>query len=365
MALTYEDFYGLANVKQHREFEDYLRRIIFEPDERKKFYKGLIDLGISMREDTFREYFELYAAERKSFQQDYTPQAVTDMLAVLVSMGNPQDGEWSGYDMTAGTGAMIISKWWEDMIQESPFSYAPHRYMYLAEELSDTSIPYLIHNLAMRGMNAIVIHGNSLEREVKQIYFIQNSKDDYLGFSDVNVMPHTEDVARRFGIRKWLEDEIDYKESGEVVIQYALPMQGTSRPTPNTEIDPKAYRAPDWLGSPRLKEIATLERAKKGKIYPKDSVVVQISATNGQVGMLQLPGKVESKYVVIQSRQGMDNRLVFMYLQLIVPWWFHRVKEGLNVKFEEIGNIPLHRFMPFYDKWKIRQEWQEVFAKYL
>lgn len=32
-----------------------------------------------------------------------------------------------------------------------------------------------------------------------------------------------------------------------------------------------------------LSEIATVERAKKGKLYPKHSTIIQISATKGQI----------------------------------------------------------------------------------
>ncbi|NSP11370.1 SAM-dependent DNA methyltransferase, partial [Enterococcus faecalis] len=49
------------------------------------------------------------------------------------------------------------------------------------------------------------------------IYFLQNSKDDSLAFSDVNVMPHSDVVTREFQVREWLEEAIDHIESTSVL----------------------------------------------------------------------------------------------------------------------------------------------------
>ena len=102
---------------------------------------------------------------------------------------------------------------------------------------------------------------------------------------------------------------------------------------------PKAW----WVNRPRLKNIATVERAQKDKIYPKHSIVIQISATRGQVGLLKSSGKVGSQYAVIYDTIP-DSRWLFFYLKTLTPWWFHRVQEGLNIKLEDVENIPLHYF---------------------
>jgi len=183
------EFYEIAGVKQHAEFERFLRDILFKPKEREEFYRKILAINKDVYVDTFRAYFEEYAAERKSNQQDYTPDSVSTLVAKLSRIDSI--GPWTAYDPTAGTGSLLIQKWKDDMFQETPFSYAPHNYFYRADELADNAIPYLLHNLALRGINCAVVHGDALERSVKQIYFIQNSNDDFLGFSDINVMPHS------------------------------------------------------------------------------------------------------------------------------------------------------------------------------
>lgn len=217
--LDAETFYKITNTTQHAEFEAYLKNILFRPGEREKFYNALLKVDCDVYKDTFRDYFEEYNAERKSHNQDYTPDEVSKILAVLTRSNAEtfQSAKYSAYDPTAGTGSLLIQKWKDDQLAETLWSYAPHRYFYRADELADNVIPYLIHNLAIRGMNAIVVHGDCIEGRVKQVYFIQNSKDDFLRYSDVNVMPHSKMVAEEFGVKEWLQDEIKHIESGKVI----------------------------------------------------------------------------------------------------------------------------------------------------
>ena len=67
------------------------------------------------------------------------------------------------------------------------------------------------------------------------------------------------------------------------------------------------------------------------------------SATKGQVGLLKSSGKVGSQYAVIYDTIP-PGEWLFYYLKTITPWWFHRVQEGLNIKLEDVENIPLHYF---------------------
>lgn len=73
-------------------------------------------------------------------------------------------------------------------------------------------------------MNCVVIHGDTLERNIKQIYFVQNSHDDYMKFSDINVMPHTDKVKEKFNVSNWSEKAIEHVESDKVACIPALPM---------------------------------------------------------------------------------------------------------------------------------------------
>lgn len=72
---------------------------------------------------------------------------------------------------------------------------------------------FLLFNMLIRGMNGIVVHGDALSREIKNVYFIQNTSDDYMKFSDLNVMPRSEMAEKVFNVHKWIGDGIEHIES--------------------------------------------------------------------------------------------------------------------------------------------------------
>lgn len=337
--LTYEDFYKVAQVTQHSEFEKYLNNILFKKDERCKFYDSLMAINSDLSVDSFKPYFELYAAERKSFQQDYTPKEVTSLMAELTrsDMLDHQTSKYSGYDATAGTGGIIIQKWHDDKVRETPWSYAPHRYLYRADELADNVMPYLLHNLAMRGMNAIVVHGDVLTGKSKQVYFIQNTKDDYMAYSDINVMPRNKQTEREFGVTQWVDEPIVHVESKEFIIAKALPMK---RKKLEVNKNPKAKARQSLKNQLLLQDIAMVERAQKNKVYPKGTIVIQISATKGQIGLLKSNGEVDSRYATISTDNFIDSNFAFYFLKKEMPRHLHRVQEGLNIPIEEVGKCP-------------------------
>lgn len=344
MGLTREELYSIANVKQHAELERFLRNLLFKPKERVEFYKRMADnpSGRVLSVDTFKTYFEEYAAERKSNQQDYTPDSVAGLLAELVR-GDGEDmytSNYTGVDPTAGTGSLIIQKWNTDRMQVPPWDYRPHHYFYRVEELADNAIPYLLHNLAYRGMNCIVVHGDTLSREIKQVYFVQNSNDEPLGFSDINVMPHNDTVAKEFDVRKWVDDEIDHIESQKVTW-----LPGGRMPHKKLECKPGVPGVYEPYTGTRLKDIANVERAKSKKVYPAGTIVIQMSATRGQTGLLTSRGEVPSHYACITLTSWQDPRFMFYYLKYTTPRHFCRVQEGLNLTLDNIETIPIHNWV--------------------
>lgn len=78
-----EQFYKIAGVKQHSEFERYLAKIVLDKPKREQFYRDLLAINKGVYTDTFKAYFEEYAAERKSNKQDYTPDTVSSILAAI------------------------------------------------------------------------------------------------------------------------------------------------------------------------------------------------------------------------------------------------------------------------------------------
>lgn len=205
------EYHDLLNVDSHTKFELQLRELIFDKEKRESFYRNLLNYNADVSKDSFRDYFEYYSSERKTNMQDLTPESIAGMLSELID--NDELDKGIIYDPAAGTGSLIINKWNQILRKTNPLAYLPHEHFHIAEEKSDNAIIYLIHNLALRGMNAVVIYGDTLERSAKQVFLIQNPRDDHLIFSDINVFPHTDVVADYFNIDLWSEEEITYSES--------------------------------------------------------------------------------------------------------------------------------------------------------
>lgn len=195
--ITPEQINGLLDIDDSYKAPDRLMSILFNKAEREKLFRDYLEIETNVDYDWFHEYFQNEHADRKNKKQDFTPRGVATLLSKLVN--TPNVG-YTNLDIAAGTGGLTIEKWNEDRYSMSIFEYLPSMFFYQVEELSDRAIPFLIFNLAIRGMNATVVHGDSLLRKCKGIFFIQNDKDDFLGFSSINVMPYNETTENEFHV---------------------------------------------------------------------------------------------------------------------------------------------------------------------
>ncbi|MDT2783029.1 N-6 DNA methylase [Vagococcus fluvialis] len=208
--LTTDSINELLGIKESYQASDKLMNILFNKEEREKLFRSFLEQNWDMSFDWFHTYFQDEHADRKEKKQDFTPQSISELL---VKMTQSEIDNGIRLDVAAGTGGITIEKWNQDRISVPIFSYKPSMFIYQCEELSDRALPFLLFNLAIRGINAIVLHGDVLSREFKQVYFIQNDYDDFMHFSSINIMPHSEIVADEFDVRKWLEEQIEHVES--------------------------------------------------------------------------------------------------------------------------------------------------------
>lgn len=208
MNLTVEKINKLLGINESYQASERLMKILFNKEYRENLFKQFLAIDCDLDSDWFHEYFQDEHADRKNKKQDFTPNSVSTILSELVggSAGN-------NLDVAAGTGGLTIRKWVADKYSTNFFKYRPSMFFYNCEELSDRAVPFLLFNLLIRGMNATVVHGDTLTRKIKQVYFIQNFEDDFLHFSDLNVMPHSQIVAEEFSVNEWLEEEIKHIES--------------------------------------------------------------------------------------------------------------------------------------------------------
>ena len=98
---------------------------------------------------------------------------------------------------------LIISDWNRVRKKED---YKPSDYIFICIELSDYMIPFLIFNLAVRGMTAFVIHGDMMKRESKGAFLILNEEDQPENFSIINSLPYFKETEEILGF-KFIEEK--------------------------------------------------------------------------------------------------------------------------------------------------------------
>ncbi len=175
----------VLNISESYKAPQTMMDIILDEVERVCIFNQFLSLESDLSYEWFQGYFENEHSDRKVKKQDFTPQSVSKLLACLVGH---QDRY---FEATAGTGGIMIQFW-----NNNP------KALFHVEELSDRAIPFLLFNMAIRGMNGICFHGDSIERTAKNVYFIRN--ENFGKFSEVIVMPKTEILKAEFNIKEFI-----------------------------------------------------------------------------------------------------------------------------------------------------------------
>lgn len=208
--VNYNEIFG---VKDSYKAPEKIMSILFNKKEREELFMQLLhanDMNVDF--DWFYEYFQDEHADRKNKKQDFTPKCVADLISKLAMTGEGNQGNY--YECCAGTGGMMIKHWDNFRRTYLPWDYKPQYHFAFVEELSDRTIPFLILNMMIRGMNGVVLHCDTLTRKCYNAYFICNTKNDHFKFSDISVIPHNELFEKEFNI-KWATTE--YKDHLELM----------------------------------------------------------------------------------------------------------------------------------------------------
>jgi len=191
--LTNKKINELLGITESYQAPQEMLAYMLDTEKREELFCAFLEHETRMGYEWFSEYFESEHSDRKVKKQDFTPMSVSRLLAQLT-------GGSTYFECAAGTGGILIQKWNEQRMRIGPARYDPRTYWYQVEELSDRAVPFLIFNMAIRGMCGVIIHGDSLEQKVKDVYFIRNDSADFLKFSGVYKMEHSEELERELGI---------------------------------------------------------------------------------------------------------------------------------------------------------------------
>lgn len=162
--ITTEKINEFLGIKETFHASYKLKEIMENKDRREELFDKFLNEEQDLSFDWFTEYFQEEHSDRKGKKQDFTPDGIIKVTSGLLGSTT------SNADLCAGTGGLTIKRWSEN--KEGRF---------YCEEFSDRAMPFLIFNLAIRNMTAIVCHGDSLSRDFKKIYQLEPG----LKFSDI------------------------------------------------------------------------------------------------------------------------------------------------------------------------------------
>jgi type I restriction-modification system DNA methylase subunit len=125
-----------------------------------EYYDGFVDLVQDLTVDWLQKIFQYHEADRKEKKQDYTPISLARFIGKLTESEN----EKTVFDLCAGSGSLTIQKW--NLNKDLQF---------VCYEYDKNVIPFLLFNLAVRNIDAIVIHGDALSGEIFNTYSVKKS----------------------------------------------------------------------------------------------------------------------------------------------------------------------------------------------
>lgn len=124
-----------------------------------QYYDKYCDL-LPLENDELRGCWQFWHADREGKKQDYTSDALADVVAALVE---PKEGDII-YDCCAGSGSLSIGVW--RRCKDVSF---------VCEELDENVVALLLFNLAVRNIPAVVRVCNTLTRECSAQYEVIKS----------------------------------------------------------------------------------------------------------------------------------------------------------------------------------------------
>lgn len=102
-----------------------------------------------------------------------------------------------------------------------------------------------------------------------------------------------------------------------------------------------------------LLDLVEIERSKKNKLYPAGSILIQLSATRGQMKYMDRSGPVDTKYgVMILKDKSINPRYLYFILSVSMSSFLEVYQTGLNIVPEvfKFMNLEIHTDKKVQDK---------------
>lgn len=152
--MTLETVNRIFGISESFELPEKLMDILLSGQEQ-KYFEQCLAIQPDLSEDWFTDYFQENHSNREKMMQDFTPHELSALLPEMAGKFNVVQ------DICAGTGGLTIAAW-----AKNPDA------VFICEELSSRAVPLLLFNLAVRNVNAWVLHEDVLEQDIKAVYQI-------------------------------------------------------------------------------------------------------------------------------------------------------------------------------------------------
>lgn len=135
------------------------------------------------------------------------------------------------------------------------------------------------------------------------------------------------------GMLKELTGDVEYEANRDQLVNHleTKEIHGLSEQTREIDnyITQQRAALSNWR-QVRLYDVAEFERSRKGIIYPEGSILIQVSATKGQLLYMDAPAEVDSKYGIFTPKE-IESKYLFYILEMVLPGFLARYQTGLNI----------------------------------
>lgn len=91
----------------------------------------------------------------------------------------------------------------------------------------------------------------------------------------------------------------------------------------------------------RLQEVAAIERAEKGKLYPEGCTLIALSATKGQVEYSEEGREIDSRWAVVIPHEGNNPKYIYHSIVRSFPEFLEKYKTGINLQIKVLDYLEI------------------------
>lgn len=91
-----------------------------------------------------------------------------------------------------------------------------------------------------------------------------------------------------------------------------------------------------------LKNLAKIDRVKKGQIYNSGTVFIGVSATRGgDVHFLEENGEIEEKYAVVEFDGRYNSKYLYYAILSVHEMWLSKYIQNINVSISDLKEMEI------------------------